>query len=82
MEMGKITVENEIKTFGKMDHPNIGWIHLNIKTMPKILRYVITSKLLLSNVRFSASFGRLEESTHPFKLKCNFETLCSSINML
>ena len=32
--------------------------------MPKILRYLITSKVLLSNVRFSASFRRLEESTH------------------
>ena len=59
-----------------------GWILLNVETVPKILPYLITSKLLLSNVRFSASFGRLEESTHPFKLKCNFETLCSSINML
>ena len=42
----------------------IGWILLNVETMPNILRYLITSKLLLSNVRFSASFQRLEESTH------------------
>ena len=34
------------------------------ETMPKILCYLITSKLLLSNVRFSASFRRSEESTH------------------
>ena len=32
--------------------------------MLKILRYLITWKLLLSNVRFSASFRHLEESTH------------------
>ena len=31
--------------------------------MPKILHYLIMSKLLLSNVRFSALFRRLEEST-------------------
>ena len=42
---------------------NNGWILLNVETMPKILRYLITSKLLLSNVRFSALFRRLEEST-------------------
>ena len=41
-----------------------GLILLNVGMMPKILRYLITSKLLLSNVRFSASFLRLEESTH------------------
>ena len=41
------------------------WIRLNIETLPKILRYLIMSKLLLSNVRFSASFRRLEESTQP-----------------
>ena len=40
-----------------------GWIPLNVETMPKILRYLITLKLLLRNVRFSASFWRLEEST-------------------
>ena len=31
--------------------------------MPKTLHY-LTSELLLSNIRFSASFRRLEESTH------------------
>ena len=43
---------------------SIGWILLNVEMMPKILHYLKTSKLLLSNVRFSASFRRLEESTH------------------
>ena len=37
--------------------PNNGWILVNVETMPKILRYFITSKLLLSNVRFWAPFG-------------------------
>ena len=32
--------------------------------MTKILRYLIHSKLLLSNIRFLASFRGLEESTH------------------
>ena len=32
--------------------------------MPKILRYLIMSKLLLSNVRFSVLFQQIEESTH------------------
>ena len=41
-----------------------GWILLNVKTMPKILHFLITWKLLLSNVRFSASFRHLVESTH------------------
>ena len=40
-----------------------GWILLNVEAMLKILHYLIMSKLLLSNVRFSASFRRLEEST-------------------
>ena len=40
-----------------------GRILLNIETMPKILHYLITSKLLLSNIRFLASFRRLEEFT-------------------
>ena len=41
--------------------------------MTKILHYLITSKLLLSNVRFSASFRRLEESTQFHTL----ETICT-----
>ena len=32
--------------------------------MLKILRYLIKFSTLLSNVRYSASFRRLEESTH------------------
>ena len=32
--------------------------------MPKVLHYLITSKLLLSNVRFLVSFQHIEESTH------------------
>ena len=43
---------------------NNGWILLNVETMPKILHYLLMLKLLLSNIRFSASFRRLEESTH------------------
>ena len=42
----------------------IRWILLNVGTMPKILCYLIKVLMLLSNVRFSASFRRLEESTH------------------
>ena len=48
----------------RKDVKRIGWIPLNFATMPKILHYLITSKLLFCNVRFSASFRRLEESTH------------------
>ena len=40
-----------------------GWILLNVGTMPKILHYLIKVSMSLSNVRFSASFRRLEEST-------------------
>ena len=40
-----------------------GWILLNIETMLKILHYLITLKLLLSNIRFSALFRHLEEFT-------------------
>ena len=43
---------------------SIGWILLNVEMMPKILHYLITSKLLLSNVRFLVSFQQIEESTH------------------
>ena len=42
----------------------IGWILLNVGMMPKILRYLIKVSTLLSNVRFSALFRRLEECTH------------------
>ena len=35
-----------------------GWILLNVETVPKILPYLITSKLLLNNVRFWAPFQR------------------------
>ena len=42
--------------------PN-GWILLNVGTMPKILRYLLKVSTLSSNIRFSASFRRLEEST-------------------
>ena len=42
--------------------PN-GRILLNVRTMPKILRYLIKVSTLLSNIRFSAPFQRLEEST-------------------
>ena len=41
----------------------IGWILLNVRTMPKILHYLIKVFTLLSNVRFSALFWCLEEST-------------------
>ena len=40
-----------------------GWILLNVKTMPKILRFLKTLKLLLSNVRFSPTFRRI----HPIE---------------
>ena len=40
-----------------------GWILLNVGTMLKILHYLIKVSMLLSNVRFSALFRRLEEST-------------------
>ena len=49
--------------------------------MPKILRYLITSKLYLSNIRFSASFQRLGESTHyvnhviPQHLCCGLDSI-------
>ena len=43
---------------------SFGWILLNVGTVPKILRYLIKVSTLLSKVRFSASFRRLEESTH------------------
>ena len=33
-----------------------GWILLNVRTMPKILHYLIKVQMLLSNVIFSASF--------------------------
>ena len=46
-----------------------GWIHLNVETMPKILRLLIMLKLLLSNVRFSVLFRHLEESTHWQKME-------------
>ena len=42
----------------------IRWILLNVGTMPEILCYLIKVSMLLSNVRFSASFRCLEESTH------------------
>ena len=37
--------------------------------MPKILRYLIKVSTLLSNVRFSASFRRLEESIFNIKFE-------------
>ena len=45
-----------------------GWILLNVGTMPKILHYLIKLSTLLSNVRFSALFPRLEESTQLLNL--------------
>ena len=39
---------------------DIGWILLNVGMMPKILRYLIKVSTLLSKVRFSALFRRLE----------------------
>ena len=41
----------------------MGWILQNVGTMPKILHYLIKDPMLLSNLRFSASFQLLEEST-------------------
>ena len=40
----------------------IGRILLNVRMMPKILCYLIKVSTLLSNIRFLASFWRLEES--------------------
>ena len=40
-----------------------GWILLNVGMMQKILHYLIKDPMLLSNLRFSASFRRLEKST-------------------
>ena len=54
-----------------------GWILLNVRTMPKILRYLIKVSTLLSNIRFLASFRRLEESTQRFEyfeMHCPFRT--------
>ena len=50
----------------------IGWILLNVATMPKILCYLIKVSTLLSNIRFSTSFRCLEESTQQMTL--DFET--------
>ena len=43
--------------------PSNGWILLNVRTMLKILCYLIKVSTLLSNIRLSALFRRLEEST-------------------
>ena len=45
-----------------------GWILLNVGTIPKILHFLIKVLMSLCNVRFSASFRRLEESTQYHKL--------------
>ena len=56
-----------------------GWIHLNVETMPKILLYLITLKLLSSNVRFWASFRRLEESTQKTRSNVFQKVQCLSL---
>ena len=49
--------------------------------MPKILRYLIKVSTLSSNIRFSASFQRLGESTHyvnhiiPHHLCCGLDSI-------
>ena len=53
--ISKVLLQKIIKkcsTRSLNNYPFIGWILLNVKTMPKILLYLTMSKLLLSNIRF------------------------------
>ena len=49
------------------------WILLNVGTMPKILHYLIKVSMLLSNIKFSASFRRLFLSKGCVVLPWHFE---------
>ena len=61
--LDKKILDGSKQTYIYFHNNSNGWILLTVKTMPKILRYLIMSKFLLSNVRFSALFRCLEEST-------------------
>ena len=80
--ISKVLLQKIIKkcsTRSLNNYPFIGWILLNVKTMPKILLYLTMSKLLLSNLRF---FGIADAPTfriiHSFVSFSNYSRIWRS----